>query len=250
MNASLSIVAVLSLSIFAGCASTEEDSAGGGSAVSAPEGWRVTLSTRSIHKDQSLCTTQGTELFVVTGTSTAATSSINSALSANSKAILSADCKTQEAHLKSTQKATINTGGYLSIEEQGKVWVGGNENEGETFVHGYNFNIQTGKKVFLKDVLTKTGLKDAIDACDESLRILRGPVEEAPDTGFREACSDALLGEATAPSNFVIKKEGLLLRPALNDAYAALADIGAIIEWSVIEKKLTSTGMAVREAAR
>jgi hypothetical protein len=252
----LGAVALFVLSSF-GCAATEEDSGGNETAVSSTSP-RAKLTRKNTRATNGKCITSAEEL-EIGGIPTAAAASINTALlSSRTTAFANRDCS-RRFEWVSAMNVTHFAQGYLSVETKG-FW---NEEEGarsKRFAFGHNFELATGRSIGITELLTTSGLKKAVRACEAGLKQTARQVEEDDgDAGaddddessndFLARCSSAVR-EKEGPASFTFDEAGIRIHPRMAKNDASLEVDGSLVPWAAVEGGLTAAGLEILESTR
>ncbi len=231
----------------AACSSTVDDTSESGDAVSSgSSGLKATLEKSEGTLNDDKCTITRNDVSVE-GISPDAAVRINQVLEdLQHQAFEDRDCSA-EYEFNSTMTVKTNANGYLSIEQVANGFGEGQMHD-EHILRGYNFDLRTGARLRLKDIITNGAITKAIPICDDTLQQAVREGGES-DMTFAQQCTDELM-ELYGTASFTFDRSGIRIHPGLGHALFPIELDGALIPWTQIDKNLTSVGIAVMRATR
>lgn len=244
-------VALISLMLLTGvgCAATTDDEAdSNGGAISARASSAAIVTPKDFNEATGDCTINSSE-FEVSGLARKVNETINHALSQSRRELHEGGrCTTGEKVLfESVMSVTHNGKGFLSIAQGGSVALEGAAHESAILL-GFNFDLRTGERLAIKDLLTSNGITQAVAACNADMKASARDVG-MDDFSYEEECSSALK-EQNGPATFTFSDEGIRVHPSMARSAFILEAVGATIPWSAIDRSLTSTGSAVMKSTQ
>jgi hypothetical protein len=206
--------------------------------TAAAENLQATITTKTLKKEGKPCSLD-ISYPSIDAKSPAATAAIAQVLPAPEEAKLCADLEpTDESTVEGSFMVAANDHGVLSLTTSDSFFFSGAAHPSFA-VRGYTFDIKTGKRLKLADVLTADGLKLARKACVAALTSAEaGQFFDESSAG--EECDGALRDSADSPASFTLGKDGFRLTLDLPHAIAAIGLEGAAIPLKDLGPAVTS----------